>query len=397
MDALPYTVLLIGTFPEQRSERRRLLTHGTNQRFLFLEAESATDGLRMAQEQNTDCIVLDYAVPGADHSGFLRRLSDSARMRSSAVVVVAELGDENLAAETLKHGAYDCILREAAKAPGAIQRAVAGAIAQAKFTAELQKQHEEHNRRLGELHRTIGQMDQEIRARDEFLSITAHELRTPIAAIKLKLQTGLRVLKNGSPEQLPYDMLRGLYEGADRQITRLSGLIDSLLDLSRIDAGYFSLQLETVDLAALINDVLERLSYQLSFAKCPVTTAIEPGITGQWDRLRLEQVITNLLTNAARYASGSAITIQAKREADLARIVVRDHGPGIPKEHHQRIFDRYERGAAQANDLGLGLGLYITRQIVIAHDGTIEVESEPGKGAAFYIRLPLATSDTKLM
>ena len=221
-------------------------------------------------------------------------------------------------------------------------------------------------------------------ARDDFLAIAAHELRTPLSTLSLQLQA----LAATRGEELAEAVAAGKLERAIKQTRRLASLIDSLLEVSRITAGRLTLHREPTELTAIVRDVAQRLSAAAEAAGCAVTVAAEKAVTGRWDPLRLDQVVTNLLQNAIRYAPGTAIEVSVEGDVRRARLAVRDHGPGIAPERRARIFERFE-GGGQSQE-GLGLGLYITRQIVEAHGGRIRLESEVGAGTAFLVELPRA-------
>ena len=161
-----------------------------------------------------------------------------------------------------------------------------------------------------------------------------------------------------------------------------------MLDISRINSRKLSMTLERFDLCDLVRELIERYSELFLAAGCTVESEFCESALGCWDRFRIEQVVTNLLTNAMRYGTGKPILIQVKFSLNKARIVVRDQGRGIVKENQERIFQRFERAVAGSEISGLGLGLYIARQIVEAHHGSIRVESELGQGAAFVVELP---------
>ncbi|WP_158502033.1 AAA family ATPase [Vitiosangium sp. GDMCC 1.1324] len=230
-----------------------------------------------------------------------------------------------------------------------------------------------------------------IRVRDEFLSIASHELKTPLTSMKLRArQMELALARQPLGPQLG-GKVSNMLETFSDQIQRLTQLIEQLLDVSRINTGRLELYPEEVDLAALARAVADRLAEQFERAGCILTLELESPVIGEWDRLRLEQVVMNLLTNALKYGARRPIRMKVWSEGEKALLRVDDRGMGIPKEDQTRIFERFER-AASHNYGGLGLGLFISRQIVQAHTGRIWVESEPGKGTAFFVELPRSAS-----
>ena len=212
-----------------------------------------------------------------------------------------------------------------------------------------------------------------VQARDELLSVASHELRTPLTSMLLRLESVERK-----------------YPGLDvvvRQSKRLANLVEQLLDLSRIRLGRLELVPEPVDLGDVVRTVAARIDAELARVGCSLSVRETAKVTGTWDRLRLEQVVTNLLSNAIKFAPGTTIEVEAHAERARARLLVRDHGPGIAPQDRERIFQRFER-TARHNRGGMGLGLYITRQILQAHGGEIRVEATPGGGATFVVELP---------
>lgn len=179
-----------------------------------------------------------------------------------------------------------------------------------------------------------------------------------------------------------------IYQSA-AQIDRLVRLVEEILDISRIRSGNLSINPERVDLAALASETLERFAAQLSALNSPVELHAPQELTGIWDRLRLEQVFINLLTNAMKYGQGGPILIDLSYKGDTAVLAVQDQGMGIAKEHQVRIFERFERAVSKSEISGLGLGLYIVKQIVDLHGGTVRVESALGKGSRFVVELPM--------
>jgi PAS domain S-box-containing protein len=232
-----------------------------------------------------------------------------------------------------------------------------------------------------------------IRARDEFLSIASHELKTPLTTMKLQTQVTRRILETEGPAVAfePEKMKRFL-EHTHRSIDRVSRLVDDMLDVSRIATGKLTLHPEAANLGQIAREVLDRLGPVFAQTKCRIVTRIEDLVHGNWDAFRIEQVITNLLTNAARYGDGSDIEIDVKKTESFAIITVRDYGRGIAPDDQERIFQRFERAAVSSGISGMGLGLFIVREIVQMHGGTIQVESALGEGARFTISLPTSVT-----
>jgi PAS domain S-box-containing protein len=233
------------------------------------------------------------------------------------------------------------------------------------------------------------QVREALRERDEFISVAAHELRTPLTALQLKLQSLERGLKAGL-QKSGGSRLEDRLDGALRQTERLSHLIERLLDVSRIAAGRLELAPERFDLAELVRQVVDDFREPASAAGSELRLQGEEHVEGRWDRLRMEQVLVNLLSNAVKYGAGRPVSVRVEMAGDRILIAVIDEGIGIAADDLERIFTRFERAAPVLNYGGLGLGLYISSQIVEAHGGRIEVSSRPGEGSTFVIDLPLA-------
>jgi signal transduction histidine kinase/integral membrane sensor domain MASE1 len=233
-----------------------------------------------------------------------------------------------------------------------------------------------------------------VRARDEFLSIASHELKTPLTTLQAQIQFLLQTIRKGAGASIPLEQFARILDTAERQGKRFASLIEELLDVSRIVAGRFALELEHVDLAQLVRSVLASFETEVARSGSPVTLTLGAPVVGRWDRLRLEQVVANLLSNAVKYGAGRPIEVNLEADGGSVRLTLRDRGIGIAPEDQARIFERFERAVSGQHYGGLGMGLYITRQIVEAHGGSIQVESEgPGKGATFVVRLPAAAAE----
>lgn len=228
-----------------------------------------------------------------------------------------------------------------------------------------------------------------IRAREDMVAIATHDLRGPITTLKLSLHTLLQQAREG----VNLDSCAGIAEklaGMERQVDRLARLVTLFLDISQVAAGQPALQLESFDVVPLMRELVERLHEQLEEAGCMLHLETEPSLMGRWDRVRLEQIVGNLLGNAMKFGRGRPIELALRRtEDDAVEIRVTDQGVGVPPEEHEQIFQRFRRAPASRDFPGAGLGLYIVRRLAEAMGGSIRVESQAEKGASFVVRLPL--------
>ena len=226
-----------------------------------------------------------------------------------------------------------------------------------------------------------------VRAREEFLTVAAHELRTPLTSAVLQTQGLLRAIRRGGLAEQP--AIASL-QVSERQLLRLATLIDGLLDASRAAMKRLVCHRKEVDLAAVVRGAVALMEADLHRAGCSVHVSAPPELRGgRFDASRMEQVVTNLLSNAIKFGAGHPVEVTLAMSGDRAWLSVQDHGIGISREDQARIFNRFERVASTQHLGGLGLGLYVSSQIVRAHGGTIRVKSRPGQGARFIVVLPL--------
>jgi signal transduction histidine kinase len=229
---------------------------------------------------------------------------------------------------------------------------------------------------------------QAIQLRDDFLSIASHELKTPLTPLRLQLHLLMRRAE-ANPSGVPAETVRTASGGMMRQVARLARLVDELLDVSRIAAGRLELHPEEVELTGMVRDLTAQLEPERERTGSTLTVHADHPIVGVWDRGRVEQLLTNLVTNALKYGAGKPIDISVSTVAGQAVLTVRDRGIGIAPEDQARIFERFERAVSVRKYGGIGLGLWIVRRIVDALGGSISVESEANVGSCFTVRLPL--------
>ncbi|MGE6763678.1 PAS domain-containing sensor histidine kinase [Corallococcus interemptor] len=224
----------------------------------------------------------------------------------------------------------------------------------------------------------------EAREAVDLIAVTAHDLGNPLHALQLLLSKVQRAQGAGRDQ----DVRQGLV-AARGQAQRLGQLLHNLLDLSRLSSGKRLLDAAPMDLGELAREVVERFAEAAAEAGCDLKLEVEDGQVGQWDRVRLDRVVTNLLSNALKFGRGHPVTVSVSAlDGEHSRLRVRDQGVGIPQEAQRRVFERFERERAARTQAGYGLGLYIARQLVEAHGGVIHLESAPGCGAIFTVDLP---------
>lgn len=228
-----------------------------------------------------------------------------------------------------------------------------------------------------------------VQARDEFLSIASHELKTPLTALLIQAQLHKRLILKADPEALNPSRINQNADQTEKLVIRLNRIVEDMLDISRLKAGHLQYSKTTLDICKVLKAALERMNPQIIQAGYEAPSFFGEKAEGNWDVMRIEQVVNNLLTNAVRYGAGKPITVKLQNLGKVARITVQDHGIGIAAEDQERIFKRYERAISSNEVSGLGLGLFICYQIVEAHEGRIWVESEIGKGSTFIVELPL--------
>lgn len=235
------------------------------------------------------------------------------------------------------------------------------------------------------LEERIAALEANLSARDGFLNLAAHELKTPITALQLYVDGLLRTLHK---RVLSGEEVESRLQKVREQSVRLDRLVSSLLDVSRVSTKQMSLYPEEVDLTELSLTVIERFREEATRAVCPLDFRTGGPVFGRWDRARLEQLLGNLLSNAIKYAPGRVIRVSVMQDGPMARLSVIDQGPGVPEADRARIFERFTRLGKGTYQSGFGLGLWVGRQIVQAHGGTLSVSGDPGEGATFTAVLP---------
>ncbi len=392
----PSKLLIVDDLPENLRALDALIRD--EQRLVF-QAQSGEEALSLMLEHDFALAILDVQMPGMDGFELAELMRSTSRTRNIPIVFVSAAGRElNYAFKGYETGAVDFLYKPLD--PDAVRSKVHVFVTLDQQRREMQRQMEalEAARReqevlLGELNATQAELQRSLRMRDEFMSLVAHELRTPLNTLFLETQMRSLQLKRGNLPAFNPDQMNNMIKRDERQIKAMIRLIDDMLDVSRMKSGTLSIRPAKVELMALLERVVNDLSLQAAAAGANVVLAPHHPVEGFWDEFRIEQVVVNLLTNAMRYGGGGAVEVSVHKEelqdgGCNVRIAVRDHGKGIAPDYIERIFEPYERGAKSGEPKGLGLGLYISRQLAVSHGGQLTVESTPGQGATFSLTLP---------
>ena len=385
-------ILIVDDLPENLLALNALIRQ--DDRTIF-QACSGEEALHQLLEHDFALAILDVQMPGMNGFELAELMRGTEKTRHIPIVFVSAAGKEsNYAFKGYGTGAVDFLYKpldmEAVRSKVNVfvelyrQRHEARRQVQALETIR-----QEQDVLLQKLHATQGDLQASIRMRDDFMSMVAHELRTPINTLFLEAKLRKMQLDRGHTDVFDATYLNAMVARDKRQIKAMMRLIDDMMDVTRIRSNALSIRPVEVELSALLARVVENLSNQAAAAGSAITLEAGEPVTALWDEFRIEQVVINLLTNALRYGQGKPVTVSLSLSPQGACIAVRDQGLGISEPDQQRIFEQFERVATGDGTGGLGLGLFITRQLVEAHGGSISVQSRQGEGAVFTVTLPL--------
>lgn len=359
------------------------------------KAQSADEALSLLLQHEFAMAILDVQMPGMNGFELAELMRGTEKTRSIPIVFVSAAGRElNYAFKGYESGAVDFLHKpldiHAVKSKvNVFVELYRQSKAMKEQVEALEQSRREQETLLARLQSTQLELQQAVRMRDDFMSIVAHEVRTPLNGLILETQLRKMHLARDNAAAFTLDKMRTMVDRDERQIKSLIRLIEDMLDVSRIRTGKLSIRPSCFDLTQLVRALLQSFAQQIEAAEATVSLEAEQPVIGNWDEFRIEQVISNLLTNALRYGAKSPIQVKVYSERGEARVEVRDFGIGISEENQQRIFQQFERISANHAVAGLGLGLFISEQIVTAHGGTLTVESRIGEGALFRVCLPL--------
>nr|WP_198043969.1 hybrid sensor histidine kinase/response regulator [Janthinobacterium sp. 1_2014MBL_MicDiv] len=388
-------LLIVDDLPENLRALNALIRESDRSVY---QASSGEEALALLLEHDFALAILDVQMPEMDGFELAQLMRGTEKTRHIPIVFVTAAGKEmNFAFQGYESGAVDFLHKPLDINAVQSKVNVFVALHQQRNETRRQVQALEYSRQqqealLKELRATQAELQRSLRLRDEFMSMVAHELRTPLNTLFLETQMRTVNLERGNLAAFEADKLNKMVARDGRQIRSMVRLIDDMLDVSRITSGKLSIRREPVDLACLVRRVADDLAhYAATTGSVLEVLAFEP-IHGYWDAFRVEQIVVNLISNALRYGQGQPVEISLAHTQNSAVIEVRDHGIGIGAKDQERIFDAFERVMYQDRSGGLGLGLFITKQLVDAHGGAITLQSQPGNGALFSVTLPLAGS-----
>ena len=360
------------------------------------KALSADEALSLLLQHEFALAILDVQMPGMNGFELAEMMRGTEKTKNIPIVFVSAAGREmNYAFKGYESGAVDFLHKpldiHAVKSKVNVFVDLYRQRKAVKQQVEaLEQSRREQEVLLAQLQVTQGELEHAVRMRDDFMSIVSHEVRTPLNGLILETQLRKMHLARDNAAAFTLDKMQAMVERDERQIQSLIRLIEDMLDVSRIRTGKLSIRPSQFDLSRLVNTLVETFAPQISAAQSSVNLLVDCPVVGRWDEFRIEQVVSNLLTNALRYGAKSPIDVSVYVEGQNAIVEVRDQGIGISEENQQRIFQQFERVSAKHAVAGLGLGLFISEQIVAAHGGKITVQSALGEGAVFRVSLPLA-------
>ena len=384
-------VLIVDDLPENLLALRSLIQ--SEDRTLF-QASSADEALSFLLEHEFALAVLDVKMPGMNGFELAELMRGTEKTKHIPIIFVSAVGrDMDYAFRGYESGAVDFLHKPLS--PFEVRSKVSMFVELYRHRKALSMQLEvveaarrEQEALLTELRETQAELQKAVQMRDVFMSIASHELRTPLNGLILDVQLRRLRLEQGRMDAFSADKLREMITRDERQIRSLSRLIDDMLDVSRIRTGKLSVRPEPGDLGVLAGNVVESLAAQFTSTGSHVDLQVDGPAPVMMDEFRIEQVLANLLTNALRYGDGKPVSVRVRTEGEKVRAEVRDQGIGISEADQRRVFEQFERVSSADAPQGLGLGLFISEQIVQAHGGRIELSSRLGEGSCFSVVLP---------
>ncbi|OEZ56693.1 hybrid sensor histidine kinase/response regulator [Duganella sp. HH105] len=387
----PTKLLIVDDLPENLQALNAIVRGEGREIF---QAGSGEEALALLLQHDFAMAILDVQMPGMDGFELAELMRGTERTRQIPIVFVTAAGKElNYSFKGYEAGAVDVLYKplDARAVKGKVQVFVSlyeQREAVRRQVEALEEARREQERTLAQLNAAQAGLQRALAMRDEFMSMVSHEMRTPLNTLYLETQLRKMQLERGNMAAFGAEQLQRMVARDDRQIQSIIRLIDDMLDVSRIRSGKLSLRPGWVELSGLLRRLVQDLTPQAATAGSSISLDAGTPVSGWWDEFRIEQIVVNLLTNALRYGAQKPVHVTLRVEPEQVRVEVRDEGAGIAPELQDKIFEPYERGAGNEAPSGLGLGLYISRELAEVHEGTLAVRSVVGEGAVFTLTLP---------
>ncbi len=355
-------------------------------------AQSGEEALALLLEHEFALAILDVMMPEMNGFELAQLMRGAERTRHTPIVFVSASGRElNYIFKGYETGAVDFLYKPLDVS--AVKSKVNVFVSLYQQRAQVKQQVEELEASRNELRKTQAELERALKMRDDFMSLVGHELRTPLNTLHVETQLRQIQIAKGNMVAFTPEKLQEMIARDGRQIQSMIRLINDMNDVSRIDNDKLTIRIAESNLSSLLQRIAEDLSFQAKAANREFIVALEENVIGMWDEFRIEQIIINLLTNALRYGGDRDIDINLQAHNGFAQLKVRDYGVGINLDEQQRIFEKFVRGENKKVSEGLGMGLYIARQLAHAHKGELSVESKPGEGSTFILSLPLRVAN----
>jgi len=385
-------LLIVDDLPENLQALSKIIAQDGRD---IYQASSGEAALGLLLEHDFALAILDVMMPDMNGFELAELMRGTEKTRHIPIVFVTAGGRElNFAFKGYETGAVDFLHKPLDIAAVKSKVNVFVSLYQQRIQVKQQLEALEYSQR--QLHATRIELERALQMRDDFISLVAHELRTPLNTLHIETQVRQVQLQRGDLSVFNGERLACMVERDNRQIQSMIRLINDMVDVSRVNTGNLSIRTERVNLSQLVMRIVDDFSGQAQAAGSSLI--LEPGgdVFSSCDDLRIEQIIANLITNALRYGGAKPVIISISTAGDKVEIHVQDQGRGIPASEHQRIFEKFERLGNNEVREGLGMGLYIARQLAQAHGGDLGVSSKPGEGSRFTLQLPLAPANQAL-
>jgi signal transduction histidine kinase len=362
---------------------------------IIMQARSGLDALELLLEHDFALAMVDVEMPEMDGFQLAELMRGTEKTKHVPIVFVTAAGMElNYAFKGYGAGAVDVLYKPLDINAVKSKANVFVELFRHRTAFENQVRALEESRReqeclLQQLQATQAELQHSLNMREEFMSLVAHEMRTPLNTLFLEVQVRLSQLAKNNLAIFTPENLHKMLGRSERQLKSMMRLIEDMLDVSRIKNGKLSIQPQAADLSLLVRQLAEDLTPLAKESEVEFVLQIDSEVQGHWDAFRIEQIIINLLTNAVRYGKGKPVHVSLAMEGEHAVIKVADQGVGIAEHEQKKIFEAFERSGDNEVKAGLGLGLYISRKLAEAHAGEISVVSQKNQGSTFTLRLPL--------